>query len=478
MRSVTQLYNSDWNNFGPHFGFAWNPDRFNNKVVFRGGFGLLYNRFFGVIFDNVRQNTPFTAEVNTCCFFDPGKIVGTPPGSNIQYELGASAQANSFAPNTAFAQGIAPDGALCGNPSCSTVTPVDIYGALPNEPNPYVYIYSFETEMEPAKDLVFKIGYQGSRSRKLIRTIDLNRLMPGDTFDGVQDKYENDGSNGLPCGPTNPTCLAPHPTGNARFNRIFMPLPDVNASYDAAVFHVTRKFHQGFQLDATYTWSHAIDTASYEIGYQQTDPYNQLIDRGNSDFDVRSNFVLAAVWEVPFYKGKRNLAGYTLGGWSLSGIVSKHSGFPYSGLIGSCNTNADRNGDGYCPDLPFAYNGGVIQSPSKQQWINGVFPNPTASFDTTTLGPGCRCRNIFTGPGYTSVDLALGKEFALPKTRVLGEAANLEFRANMFNAFNILNLTPLIPATASTDIINTTSFGRPSDGLAGRVIELQARLSF
>ncbi len=321
-------------------------------------------------------------------------------------------------------------------------------------------------------------GAQVKVSRKLIRTIDLNRLMPGDTFDGVQDKYENDGSNGLPCGPTNPTCLAPHPTGNARFNRIFMPLPDVNASYDAAVFHVTRKFHQGFQLDATYTWSHAIDTASYEIGYQQTDPYNQLIDRGNSDFDVRSNFVLAAVWEVPFYKGKRNLAGYTLGGWSLSGIVSKHSGFPYSGLIGSCNTNADRNGDGYCPDLPFAYNGGVIQSPSKQQWINGVFPNPTASFDTTTLGPGCRCRNIFTGPGYTSVDLALGKEFALPKTRVLGEAANLEFRANMFNAFNILNLTPLIPATASTDIINTTSFGRPSDGLAGRVIELQARLSF
>jgi hypothetical protein len=147
-------------------------------------------------------------------------------------------------------------------------------------------------------------------------------------------------------------------------------------------------------------------------------------------------------------------------------------------LIGSCNTNADRNGDGYCPDLPFAYNGGAIASPSKQQWINGIFPSPSIEFDTTTLGPGCRCRNIFTGPGYTSVDVTFGKDFALRRMAFLGEGSKLALRANMFNILNILNLTPLIPATAPTDIKNTGSFGRPSDGLAGRVIELQARLSF
>jgi hypothetical protein len=69
-------------------------------------------------------------------------------------------------------------------------------------------------------------------------------------------------------------------------------------------------------------------------------------------------------------------------------VLSKHSGFPFSALIGSCDTNNDRNGDGYCPDLPFAYNGGAISGPTKQQWINGIFPNPTAEFDTTTRGPG------------------------------------------------------------------------------------------
>jgi hypothetical protein len=100
------------------------------------------------------------------------------------------------------------------------------------------------------------------------------------------------------------------------------------------------------------------------------------------------------------------------------------------------------------------------------------------TFDFTTRGPGCRCRNIFTGPGYTSIDLTAGKDFNLPKSRIIGEGAKLAIRANFFNAFNILNLTPLIPATSSTDIRNGGSFGRSSDGLAGRVIELQARLSF
>jgi hypothetical protein len=99
--------------------------------------------------------------------------------------------------------------------------------------------------------------------------------------------------------------------------------------------------------------------------------------------------------------------------------------------------------------------------------------------------PGCRCRNIFPGPGYFSVDMTFGKAFALPQKGFFGEGSKLEIRANFFNIFNILNLAPLIPATAQTDIINngpagnnTGQFGHTSDGLAGRVIEFQARLSF
>jgi hypothetical protein len=481
-----QLYQPDHRGFGPRVGFAWTPSKYSSKVVFRGGFGIMFNRNSDVVFSNVRQDTPFSALATSCCFFDPGPIVGPPPGSNILYALGSNKSATSYPLNPAYSNGVAPDGALCASAGCASIEPVSLFGALPKEPNPYVYVFSSEVQVEPFKDLVMKLGYQGSRSRKLVRTIDLNRLIPGDTFDGSKDEVQNDGSNRMPCGPTNPTCPAVRLTGNPRFSNLYFPLPDVNASYDALVVSVNRRFRRGLQFGANYNWSHAIDTASYEIGYQQTDPGNQEINRGNSDFDIRNNFVGDVVWEMPFFHARHDFVGGALGGWIISGIMSKHSGFPFSALIGSCDTNNDRNGDGYCPDLPFQYTGGVIANASKQDWINGVFPNPSASFPgastipppTATLGPGCRCRNIFTGPGYTSVDMTFGKDFALPHRAFLGEGSILAIRANFFNLFNILNLSPLIPATAQTDIVNSGQFGRTSDGLAGRVIEFQARLSF
>jgi len=114
-----------------------------------------------------------------------------------------------------------------------------------------------------------------------------------------------------------------------------------------------------------------------------------------------------------------------------------------------------------------------------------VFPDPAASFPGVSnpitpgnFGPGCRCRNIFAGPGYTDIDFSFGKTFILPSSRVLGEKAGLEVRANLFNAFNILNLESMAPATTPTDILNSGGFARPTDGLSGRVIEFQARFSF
>jgi len=496
VKTVSQLYNPDRKDFGPRLGFAYSPNVWGHRTVLRGGFGILYDRPFGTLYSNVRQNTPFFAQAGICCFFDPGAIVGPPPGSNIQYSLGSSRLANSYPANANLAFGVAPDGALCGNAACTTATKVDIFGALPNEPTPYVYVYSLQTQFEPFKDLQVTLGYQGSRSRKLARTIDLNRFHPGDTFDprcpppagsppgtlgppcGNVDGVQSASPDLVPCGPTNPACPAPVIVGNNRFGRVFIPLSDVNASFDAGIFEVTRRFSHGLTVSSVYTLSHSIDTSSYEIGFQQTDPSNQLIDKASSDYDVRHHWQLSGYWELPILRNRHDFLGRAFGGWTLGGILDKHSGFPFSALIGSCDTNNDRNGDGTCPDLPAAYFGGVLKSPSKQQWINGVFPSPATEFDVTTRGPGCRCRNIFVGPGYTDVDASIGKIFAFPSIPFLGEGAKLEFRANLFNVFNILNLQPLAPATAPTDIINTGSFGRPSDGLSGRVIEFQARLSF
>ncbi|HKT45894.1 MAG TPA: TonB-dependent receptor [Candidatus Acidoferrales bacterium] len=485
VQHVAQLYQPDKNNFGPRLGFSWSPNVWGNKPVLRGGFGIVYDRPFETEFTNIRQNTPYFAQLSTCCFFDPGPITGPPPGSGIQYGIGSSRLAGSFAPNPNFAFGVAPDGALCADPTCSQITKVDLFGSPANEPTPYVYVFSLQTQVQPVNNWLVSVGYQGSRSRKLVRTIDLNRFHPGDTFDGTIDGVQNASPDGVPCGPTNPACPAPVLVGNPRFNRVFFPMPDVNASFDALTAQLTHQFSRGLSFSFLYTLSHTIDTSSNEIGFQQTDPFTQSIDKASSDYDVRQHFQLSSFWELPLFRGRHDFAGSLLGGWTLGGILEKHTGFPFTALIGACNPSQDRNGDSYCPDMPLTYAGGMIANPSKQQWENGVFPDPAASFPGATnpvtpgtFGPGCRCRNIFAGPGYTSVDLSFGKNFSLPRTRLFGESAKLELRSNFFNAFNILNLEPLAPATAPTDITNTGQFGRPLDGLSGRVIEFQARFSF
>ena len=487
VQKVGHLYNADKKDFGPRLGFAWSPNVLGKKTVLRGGFGILYNRPFETEYSNIRQNTPFAAQINICpphCFFDPGKIIGPPPGSGILYGIGSSTSASSYAPNPNFSFGVAPDGALCANAGCTAITPVDIFGALTNEPTPYVYVYSLQTQFEPIRNWQATIGYQGSRSRKLARTIDMNRFQPGDTFDGNQDGVQSASADGVACGPTNPLCPAPIVVGNNRFSRVFIPLPDVNASFDAMIAQLSHAFTKGFSVSALYTWSHSIDFSSYEIGFQQTDPFTQSINKGNSDFDVRQNLGISGYYELPLYRNHHDLIGAVAGGWTLGGVFTKHTGLPFTALIGGCDTHHDLNGDGTCPDMPIVYTGGKIANPSKQDWQNGVFPNIAASFPGSTTvppashGPGCRCRNIFTGPGFTQLDLSFGKNFLLPNSRVLGENAKLEFRSNFFNAFNILNLETLAPATAPTDVVNTGQFGRPLDGLSGRVIEFQLRLSF
>ena len=218
----------------------------------------------------------------------------------------------------------------------------------------------------------------------------MNRFQPGDTFDGNIDGVQNASADGVACGPTNPACPAPVVVGNNRFGRVFIPLPDVNASFDAIIAQLTRRFSNGLSFSALYTFSHTIDTSSYEIGSQQTDPSNQAINKGNSDYDVRHNFQLSAFYELPFFRGRHDLLGTVVGGWTIGGILDKHTGFPFTALIGACNPSRDRNGDGFCPDMPMSYTGGKIANPSKQDWQNGVFPNPATSFPgaTNPVTPG------------------------------------------------------------------------------------------
>ena len=96
---------------------------------------------------------------------------------------------------------------------------------------------------------------------------------------------------------------------------------------------------------------------------------------------------------------------------------------------------------------------------------------------TFQLNPPGIGRNSFRGPKYFSTDLSLVKRFGLPNLGKLGENTNLELRANFFNIFNTLNLTPFGSQDSNVFVTNP-NFGEATGALAGRVIELQARFSF
>ncbi len=489
------LYEPDRNNFGPRIGFAWSPGAFHSKMVVRGGFGVQFNRFFGSVITNIRQNTPFFASAGLCCAFPPDDTVNFP----YLYALGSSSSPFSYPTNPGLAFGIDPvSGGLCANQACKSDTPVDIFGAPSHLPNAYVYVHSLEVQYQAFRDWIFSLGYQGSVSHRLIRTIDLNRFSPGDTFDNNQDQFQNVGSNGQPCGSGNSTCPAPRATGNKNFSRIFFPLADGNASYNALIARAEHRFSRGFTINALYTYSKSLDTASYEIGAQQLDPSNQALNRGPSDYDVTHNFTLTGYWELPIFRNRHDFIGRAAGGWTISGIFTAHSGFPWSPVLFGPQKN-DPNGDSFRPDRPNLYNGTCNNSPSQADFINGVCPttnsrppdapdpnfgtlqdcrNVNSCFTTPVRGVPGLGRNTFRGPRYRSVDFTFGKEFGLPRIPALGEGARLAFRATMYNAFNILNLQNFPQPSCNTDIGNTFCFGRSPGGLAGRETEFQLRFSF
>ena len=443
---TSKLYNGDKNNFAPRFGFAYSPKRFElqDKLVLRGGFGVAYNRIPEVVFSNTRGNPPFFARYQICCGTATTDFGSPFANGQILYELGQTSSPFSYAPNPALAVGIDP---ATGTPPNRTV---EIYGALPETPTAYVYTYSFEGQYALPYNLTATLGYQGSSSHKLIRLV--NQVL-------VQ-----------PVIPANYFAFA-----------VFIPTPDVNANYNAMNARLTRRFARGFSFDVLYRWAKSIDTLSNEgpgAETNQTFPQDLRQERGPSDFDVKHNFNVSGLWDLPFLRHRQDWVGKAFGGWQIDGILTAHSGFPWTPHTGQCVRSANSN-NFVCPSRPPHYFGGALDDTNNDAFIRpgGNFPGGgLLYFDPNNpnglLLPGIG-RNSFRGPRYFAVDFSLAKRTGMPK--LFGEGAFLEVKANFFNAFNQLNLAPLEFFSPNVD---SRDFGRAQSALAGRVVEFQARFNF
>ena len=463
VRPTQMLIGRTMRDAGPRFGFAWSPSRFKGNAVVRGGAGVVYNPPDDVLFANAAFNPPNYARFGLCCGTDTSPFAA----GTILYALGATNAYNSYPANPALAFGIDPaTGAVCGNAACTSDTAVEIYGGLPNYRDAYVYIYSLEVQGNLPWGLTGTLGYQGSVSHKLTRLVNQNFLQQ----------------------PSN------------SFYAVYMPTSDVNANYNALLARLQRTFRSGLAFDFQYRYSKSIDQLSNEgpgAVTNQTDPAHPQTEHGPSDFDAKHYISFFALYDIPFFKDHSRWTGKILGGWQINGILNWHTGFPWTPVTGYLNSVPITNAATINPTRPSK----VFKFPGTDT-SNSAFINPQANVPGMIFAPQSQCsnadptthpgypyfdicdpgppgigRNSLRGPSYVDIDASLAKRFYFPATKVLGENASLELRGNFFNLFNKLNLQPFTFGTDNTHIDNPL-FGRSPGGLAGRVIEFQARFSF
>lgn len=255
--------------------------------------------------------------------------------------------------------------------------------------------------------------------------------------------------------------LAPAAPGTIQPRRAFSAtLPNVSSipliasdfegTYNAMQVVFQRRQRGGLTVSSNYTLAHAVVT--------NASPWDvHVIERYDSDFDVRHRVVFSVNYELPFLRSSHGVAHGLLGGWQINGSAFWQTGTPFTVGNGTARSNT---GGG---DRPNQVGDPQLSDPTVAQWFN------VAAFQAQTINTaGNTGRNTLHGPPQRRIDLSFFKNVSLTG------AARLQLRAEMFNITNI-------PSFASPNAnFGTAGFGSiTSTGNAiPRQMQFAAKLLF
>jgi len=280
------------------------------------------------------------------------------------------------------------------------------------------------------------VAYVGALSHNLAFANDINYPGPTATSQSVDSRR-----------PIEPGILS----------NIFITQSIGTDAYHSLQVSVDKRFSHGFSLKGFYVFSRDIES----IGSSAQDLNNLAAERALSDIDRRHSIVLSTIWDLN-YVPKTSMLSYALNGWHLSTITTLQSGIPFN-----VTTGADTNKDGNTTDRPNLVGDPFLdshrgRSVAVNAWFDkNAFVVPAAGQD------GNAPRNFLIGPGLRKIDVGIFRSFGVAHERV-----NMQFRAEMTNAFNMVSLRNPVSN------MNSPQFGKISGAQDPRQIQLGMRLSF
>lgn len=412
------LINPDNNDFGPRFGFAWQPFHTSSTVV-RGGYGVYYD----VKAINER-NFSLGAELKFQQIVDIALLAGMPPA--VSWD-------NLWPPLT----GGASLGTLSDDPRART---------------PYVQQYSFGIERSLAHDMIVEVDYVGSVGRKLNLRVDINQAtLPTVLGQPLQSRR-------------------PYPS----FSSVLMSKDLGTSNYNSLQARLEKRFSHNLSFLAAYTYMRSLDTGSStndlanpNAGSPQN-VRNMKAEYGVSSFNQPQRLTFTSIYQLPFGSGQRYLSTLPKGfnaavkGWQLNTILTIATGQPFTVQVPS----QDREQIGtFLGGTQRANCIGQGNLPRSQRTANLWFN--TIAFQVAPLGTFGNCaRNTVTGPGTNNWDLSLFKNTPIT------EKTSLQFRAEFFNAWNHPQFgIPIFDPTAQ-------AFGRINSFGPARQIQFALKLLF